>query len=237
MPQGGARALPLQNHAGLVVRLQNGYYVARHVSFSEPSISGMELLQRSGLEVVDKDGLVCKIGPLGCLYPGEPCICQREYWTYWHWGGSQWTFSGVGATGYTVEPDAIDGWSWGTGEAPPEIEADAIFDARRIMPGVPRVTSDDGAIAVEVEYQGDENSNASVIARYRGSGDPWSSQPVTLTRGAAEYWGYVAEGLDSGTYGISLDYVDPDGVTGSATWVITTSMQIPCRLYVPALVT
>lgn len=235
-PHRGTRRLPSGNHAALVVRFENGYYVARRVGFAEPLISGMELLQNSGLEVLDQHGLVCKIGPLGCQYPDEPCICQQEYWTYWHWGDGQWTYSRVGAAGYMVEPGAIDGWSWGAGEAPPEIEADSLFDTTRIMPGVPRVTSDEGAIAVQVAFQGDENNNASVSVRYRASGNSWSSQAVTLTRGVSEYRGPIAERLDGGIYGIRLAYVDPDGVTGSETWVITTSVHISHRLYLPALV-
>ena len=59
------------HRAGLVVRFGDGSVVTRCVSFSEPSLTGAELLTRSGLSVVldlssSLGAGVCKIGNQGC---------------------------------------------------------------------------------------------------------------------------------------------------------------------------
>jgi hypothetical protein len=130
------------NRAALVVRNGNGSVLTKCVAFSEASITGEELLIRSGLSVVINyslgfGGAVCSINGYGCAFPAQDCWCQCqsgtkcEYWAYYHWIGSAWQYSSVGASGYQVEDGALEGWSWGqgnftSGTIPPAVTFDQI---------------------------------------------------------------------------------------------------------------
>jgi len=132
------------NRAGLVVRYGDGSHDARCVTFSEASITGEELLRRSGLNAVidtssGQGGVVCSINGSGCAFPQESCFCQCfgaqcEYWAYYHWSNGQWEYSSVGASLYDVANGALEGWSWGpgnfsTGTEPPLVSFDQVCGA------------------------------------------------------------------------------------------------------------
>jgi hypothetical protein len=111
------------NQAALVVRFGDGNVQKQCVTFSEPEITGYDLLQRSGMDVtVDAQGmgaLICRIGGTGC--PADDCLCQCKggddcvYWSYWHQNGGGWQYSPGGASIYPVTNGTIEGWSWGPG--------------------------------------------------------------------------------------------------------------------------
>ncbi len=115
------------HRAALVVRYPDGRVQTRCVSFSEPSLTGAELLARSGLAVIINPsaafgGAVCSIDNVGCAYPAKDCFCQCmgtqcEYWAYYHLlgGAGAWQYSQVGAAGYEVKDGSVEGWSWGPG--------------------------------------------------------------------------------------------------------------------------
>jgi hypothetical protein len=124
-PSGGY-ASPLEVHrAALFVQMDDETFETRCVTFSEGSLSGYEILERSGLGVeaqVDASGtLVCKIGSQGC--PVEDCWCDfpPNYWSYWQLDNGSWAYSPLGSGGSTVEDGDVDGWRWGEGGAPSEI--------------------------------------------------------------------------------------------------------------------
>jgi hypothetical protein len=112
-----------QNQAAVTVRFEDGHTESRCVAFDEASISGLDLLGRSGLEVRAnigaQGGLVCSVEGTGC--PAEDCWCQCGgggdcvYWSYWHLRGDEWQYAQVGAAQTTVRPGSVDGWSWGPG--------------------------------------------------------------------------------------------------------------------------
>jgi len=111
------------NQAAVVVRYGDGTVWTGCVTFAEAEITGLQLLQRAGLEVVYARGgtgdLLCKIGPEGCDNPNQ-CLCRCSgaecaYWSYWHLQDGQWQYSVVGASTYRVKPGTIDGWVWGVG--------------------------------------------------------------------------------------------------------------------------
>lgn len=114
-----------EHRAALVVRYPDGNVQTRCVAFAEPSISGQEVLVRSGLKAVinpigSVGGAVCSIDGAGCSYPAQDCFCrcmgtQCEYWAYYHWIDGAWQYSQVGAVGSQVSDGAIEGWSWGPG--------------------------------------------------------------------------------------------------------------------------
>jgi hypothetical protein len=125
------------HRAGLVVRFGNGSVTARCVTFSEPSLAGLELLMRAGLSiVVDLNSSigagVCKIGTEGCDR-GKSCFCQCEgstcaYWQYFHLQAErgEWKYSNLGASVYTIADGAVEGWAWGNNVAPPVMTLDRI---------------------------------------------------------------------------------------------------------------
>lgn len=115
--------------AGLVIDYGDGRVSYAWVPFTEESISGIELLKRSGLSLVaiSFGGLgegVCAIEGTGCGV--EPCrarLCQtadREspYWQYARQDGpGNWRPFALGASQSDVRDGDIDGWVW-TGAAP-----------------------------------------------------------------------------------------------------------------------
>jgi len=131
-------AQSVQHHAGLVLRFGDGSVVTRCVSFGEPSLTGAELLMRSGLSVVfDLNSSigagVCKIGNQGCDR-GKSCFCQCEgstcaYWQYFHLQSGAWKYSNLGAGVYQVSDGAVEGWAWGNNVAPPVMSLDQICAA------------------------------------------------------------------------------------------------------------
>lgn len=116
--------------AALIVWLDEERVETRCVAFSEPQITGYELLRRSGLEmeanVQGMGALVCEIQDTGCP-PGD-CLCQCKggeactYWSYWHQEEGEWHYATVGASAYQVKDGAVEGWSWGPGSVTEAIE-------------------------------------------------------------------------------------------------------------------
>ena len=123
------------NRAGVVVQMGDGQVHTACVSFTEPTISGLALLERSGLDVIAQpsagNATICSIGGEGCSFPRESCFCQCQgggtcrYWTYWHLAGGVWQYASTGAAAYRVSPGSVDGWAWGNanagGSRPPEV--------------------------------------------------------------------------------------------------------------------
>lgn len=134
------RAQEAQNQAGVVIRYGDGRVTTACVRFSEPSISGIELLQRASIPVIAQSvgmgSAVCKISNEGCDYPSEDCFCQCKggncaYWAYQRLRDDRWAYSPVGASASQVQPGDVDGWAWGAGSvqsgaAPPVIPLDQI---------------------------------------------------------------------------------------------------------------
>ena len=125
---GPARAGQAENRAGLVVQFSESDVRTFCLAFEGESISGLDLLLRSGLDLkVEAFGAmgaqVCKIDATGCDYPGEPCVCQSYgpdgvYWSYHHLRDGTWRTSIVGASSYTVRPGDVEGWVWSDGASP-----------------------------------------------------------------------------------------------------------------------
>ncbi len=136
------------NRAALVVRDGDGRITSRCVTFPEGSISGEELLNRSGLNISMKNwGIgktVCSIDSYGCPPPKDCwCRCQGadcEYWAYYHWTGDAWQFSSVGVSSFRVRDGALEGLAWGagtygsSGAIPPTMTFDAICLAPAAAP-------------------------------------------------------------------------------------------------------
>lgn len=119
------------HRAGLVIQFGDGSYITRCIPFAGDSISGLELLMRSGLNVVTWGGAVCRIEQDGCDYPTEPCFCQCRgaqclYWSYWHWREGHWVYAQVGAADHQVRDGDIEGWAWSNGQPPPIVPVEQV---------------------------------------------------------------------------------------------------------------
>jgi hypothetical protein len=162
-----------ENRAALVVRYENGSVETKCVAFSEPEITGEELLQRSGLTVVMdynalSGGAVCSIEGLqrpapssgGCSVQDCFCHCQGadcQYWAYYHWVDGGWQYSQLGASSYRVKNGSLEGWSWGPGDfssgtEPPVVKFEEVC-AQALAPS-PAASSGPGTPASWLGYAG-----------------------------------------------------------------------------------
>lgn len=106
------------------MRHGDGTLVYAYVEFDTETISGEELLLRSGLEIVVApfSGLgsgVCAIDGEGC--PADDCYCASYsspayYWNYYARTGAGWAVQLRGPTGRQLADGDIDGWSWTAGD-------------------------------------------------------------------------------------------------------------------------
>jgi len=117
--------------AGLIVQFAEEQVTTACIQFTENEITGIELLARANLTVyLDySTGLgakVCRIGEIGCNYPGEDCWCQCQgapctYWNYWQMQDDRWVYSSLGAGSRRLRDGDVDGWVWGDGQQPPPL--------------------------------------------------------------------------------------------------------------------
>ena len=138
------------NRAGLVIRHGDGRVVTACVSFAEPEISGVDLLERAGVSYIAQTGgggsAVCKLDGEGCDYPAEDCFCKCKgaecvYWAYQSLRGGKWSYSQIGAASFRVKPGDVQGWAWGAGSIqsgaqPPILALDQICAAGAAQPTV-----------------------------------------------------------------------------------------------------
>ncbi|MCA1834087.1 MAG: hypothetical protein ABR548_11960 [Actinomycetota bacterium] len=115
------------SRAGLLVEYPNSETQFYCVSFSGRSITGLELLRKTGVALAYQDFgggnvTVCSIGGRGCPYPKTPCFCQcatgAKTCTFWGYykishGTNTWQFSQEGAGVSVVRNGEINGWRWG----------------------------------------------------------------------------------------------------------------------------
>lgn len=172
------------NRAALVVSFGNGIVQSRCVAFPEASITGQDLLLRSGLgPVTSPEGAVCAIEGQGC--PPDDCFCacpfpDCEYWAYYHWQGGNWVYSNIGAFAHAVTDGALEGWSWGEGdftqaEPPPVIAYEDICPAAAPATATPTATPTQQVVVVQrpvVTFQ----AGAATLAAGQCTALSWQTQ-------------------------------------------------------------
>jgi hypothetical protein len=145
------------HRAGLVVQYGDGSVQTACVAFAEDEISGIDLLDRSGIPAVTQSSgigaAVCKIGGEGCDYPAEGCFCQRDgpraiYWAYQVRDGAGWRYATLGAANVRVRDGDVHGWAWGAGDSsegaqPPVMGIDAICAPPASPAAAPSAAPDD----------------------------------------------------------------------------------------------
>ena len=118
------------SQVGLVLQLEDGSVVSQCLEIDPEGTTGLDVLDRSGLEVVTmtlsgQGQAVCQIGETGC--PASDCFCKfPNYWSYWHSSPNGWTYSSKSLDRYTVHAGTIEAWSWGKGDPPPQLSFEQI---------------------------------------------------------------------------------------------------------------
>lgn len=137
------------HRAGLIVQHGDGTMTYAVVAFPEETISGIALLQRSGIEYlsVPFGGLgegVCQIEREGC--EATECrrtVCQATrsspYWQYLDQSADRsWRAAPLGASGSKVSDGEVLAWSWSAGPPSlpgldlPAVGADAGLDPAQL---------------------------------------------------------------------------------------------------------
>lgn len=124
------------NAADIVVDLGDGRVITRRVTFSASTITGLQALQLSGLELTTADfsfgRAVCAIEGVGC--PATNCFCNaNKFWGYQFWTGSAWQGYMVGASASSISDGAVEGWIWGSGDSNPPAVTPAILAAQAAL--------------------------------------------------------------------------------------------------------
>lgn len=113
------------NAADVVVDFGDGRTVTRRVTFTTTTISGLQALQSTGLQLTTVDysfgTAVCAIEGVGC--PATNCFCNaNKFWGYQFWDGAAWQGYMVGAGSSSIGNGAVEGWAWGaSGSNPPAV--------------------------------------------------------------------------------------------------------------------
>jgi len=177
--------------AGLVVTLPDGSSLLRCVEFTGETISGFELLEKSGLALEtsfdpSKGNAVCGIEGQGC--GNDNCFCGvPDYWSYWHLDGAEWSYSQWGANTFDVLPETVDGWSWG--DQPPALSSFEEICAENPLLYLPAVVKEDqeptsSILLPLVENAGDSEELSSTPKPTESQNAPIQNNPQYFVFGA-----------------------------------------------------
>lgn len=104
------------HYAALVIDPGEGDVTTACVAFEEETLSGLELLDKSGLDYEIDEGFVNNIIGFSAQ-EGETL-----YWSFWYFDGREWQFHNTGAGESIVEPTTIEAWrltNWEQIPSPP----------------------------------------------------------------------------------------------------------------------
>lgn len=162
------------NAAGLIVDYGDGRISYAWVPFEEQEISGIELLRRSGLDLVTvgfggMGDAVCQIDDTGC--PMDDCrrrLCQTSdpespFWRYSRQTApGEWTFVATGASAAKVRDGDIDAWSWtGTDANLPAISMEELVNLAGADPSVLESRGESPQAVVRTEGESGETGSGS----------------------------------------------------------------------------
>lgn len=117
-------AQPTPNRAGVVVQFGDGRVEQACVDFVENEITGIDLLNRAGIEYVAQStgmgAAVCQIENEGCAYPADDCFCQCQgascvFWRLYTARDNAWALANIGASSTKVRDGDVQAWVWGGG--------------------------------------------------------------------------------------------------------------------------
>jgi hypothetical protein len=171
--------------ADLVVDLSDGRVVVKRIDVAGPATTGLALLQRAQVGLVENGGAVCTMAGTGC--PASNCFCDPDrYWSYYHGSsGGGWAASNDGPGQYVVPAGAVEGWEWG-GDRPP-ISATAA--TRAVLLGFEWLATQQLADGSQAQHSG---LTAEYVLAARGAGADANAQAPGRSS-AVEYLRRTAE--------------------------------------------
>lgn len=104
-----------QNYAAIMIDPGEDEVQTKCVEFSNPSITGFDLLDASGFEYTIQEGFTQSI--LGISNPKG----ETNYWSYWYWDGREWMFQSTGASTTAVFPGTVEAWHFTSWELYPSL--------------------------------------------------------------------------------------------------------------------
>ena len=115
------------HRAALVIQHSSGRVITRCVGFVEQQITGLQLIQRSGVQYQAQT--FGSVGTAICQLDNEPspvpsnCFGSGPYWQYSHRTSAGWQPSAVAASSWRVNDGDMDGWRFagGSAQTPPVI--------------------------------------------------------------------------------------------------------------------
>jgi hypothetical protein len=107
-----------------VIQHSSGQVLSRCVAFAEDQITGLQLIQRAGVEYQAQN--FGSMGSAMCELDREPspvpegCFGSSRYWQYSHRVGGGWQAASTGASTSMLHDGDMDGWRYaaGTGQTP-----------------------------------------------------------------------------------------------------------------------
>ena len=108
------------HHAALVIQHASGSVITRCVAFAEEQITGLQLVERSGVQY-ESQGFG-SMGSAMCQLDREPstvppgCFGSGPYWQYFHRQGAGWQTSPLGASSSPLHDGDMDGWRYAVGK-------------------------------------------------------------------------------------------------------------------------
>ena len=131
------------HHAALVVQHSSGSLLTRCVAFAEEQISGLQLIERAGVQYDAQS--FGSIGTAICQLDREPatsppgCFGSGSYWQYFHRQGGNWQDSASGASSSALRDGAMDGWRYAAGAK--QVPNNVSFASVCAPPSAPTATS------------------------------------------------------------------------------------------------
>lgn len=112
------------HHAALLIQHSSGSLITRCVAFAEDQITGLQLIERSGVPYEAQS--FGSVGSAICQLDREPstvpagCFGSGPYWQYFHRRSGGWQTSAFGAGSSALHDGDMDGWHYAaaTNQAP-----------------------------------------------------------------------------------------------------------------------
>ena len=210
------------NHVTVIVQFGDGRLITRRVIFADDTISGLDALLGTGLDVVTGYGgaAVCRIEDEGC--PADNCFCSSSFWSLWLLEDGRWESATTGANEVQLDDGDVSGWHWGDFSppidlTPPQMAAYSALDWLSRQQGAdggfgyagPAGESDPGPTLDAILAGAAANADPASWRNEAGLSplDYLASQVVTYTAQSAAAAGKMA-------LGITAADVDPWDFTG-----------------------
>jgi hypothetical protein len=192
-PGGTPAGAAATHHAAVVVDTGSDTHKVV-ITFNEDSITGIDALSRAGADPVvysyaGQGGAVCRLYGVG-RDAGPNCLGGQDgdnrYWAYFRApaGSSSFTYSSEGAGTTRVHDGDVEGWRFGTGQAPQFVSLQSLLPSAPTAPPA-TAASATGGVSNPPVAPGRAAAVAPVNPGNAATATPSTTLPVTGATGAA----------------------------------------------------